>query len=197
MNTILTITVATAALAVTAAAPQTAAADILPPVVPAKLQAPAGSQPYLVGHAYGTQNYICLPAGKSGAVWTFFGPQATLFNDAGEQLTTHFLSPNPAENETPRATWQDSRDTSSIWAAAIASSSDPAFVAPGSIPWLLLEVVGSRYEAASGDRLVPTTVIQRVNTLGGVAPAAGCKLSTDVGKKVLVPYAADYYFYRR
>jgi uncharacterized protein DUF3455 len=42
-----------------------------------------------------------------------------------------------------------------------------------------------------------TTFIQRVNTSGGIAPATGCALSTDVGKKTLVPYAADYIFYRR
>jgi hypothetical protein len=197
MKTIRNLTFVTAVLAVTVAAPRAAGADIVPPVVPAKLQAPAGDRPFLVGHAYGTQNYICLPAGKNGAAWTFFGPQATLFSDEGEQLTTHFLSPNPDENGTSRATWQDSRDTSSVWAVAIAISSDPAFVAPGSIPWLLLEVVGSQYQPAWGDRLAPTTVIQRVNTLGGVAPATGCKLSADVGKKVLVPYTADYYFYRR
>jgi hypothetical protein len=48
----------------------------------------------------GTQDYICLPSG-----WTFFGPQATLFNERDEQIITHFLSPNPFEPGTPpRAT---------------------------------------------------------------------------------------------
>jgi hypothetical protein len=37
-----------------------------------------------------------------------------------------------------------------------------------------------------------TTFIQRVNTVGGVAPATGCAASTDVGKKSFVPYAAEY-----
>jgi len=41
-----------------------------------------------------------------------------------------------------------------------------------------------------------TTYIQRLNTTGGSAPSTGCALSTDVGSQVLVPYTADYYFYK-
>ena len=98
--------------------------------------------PYLMARAEGTQNYVCVPT-SSGHTWTFFGPQATLFGDGDQQVTTHFLSPNPAEGGTPRATWQHSGDTSTVWAAAIANSTDSSFVAPGAIPWLLLRVVGS------------------------------------------------------
>jgi len=35
-----------------------------------------------------------------------------------------------------------------------------------------------------------------VVTSGGVAPATGCAAVTDVGHKALVPYSADYVFYR-
>jgi hypothetical protein len=39
--------------------------------------------------------------------------------------------------------------------------------------------------------------VQRVNTQGGIAPAtAGCSQAADIGKKALVPYTADYVFYR-
>ena len=96
---------------------------------------------------------------------------------------------------TPRATWQHSRDTSTVWAMAIASSSDPAFVAPGAIPWLLLQVVGAQDGPTGGHKLTATTFIQRLNTSGGVAPSTGCAVSTDVGKKALVPYTADYFFF--
>jgi hypothetical protein len=43
-----------------------------------------------------------------------------------------------------------------------------------------------------------TTFVQRLNTSGGVAPApsTGCTQSTDVGKMALVPYTADYFFYK-
>ena len=36
---------------------------ITPPPVPANIQVPLGNTAFLVGHAVGTQNYICLPSG--------------------------------------------------------------------------------------------------------------------------------------
>jgi hypothetical protein len=178
--------------------PSLAAADIVPPLVPPPvpptLQVPEGHQVFLEEHAIGTQNYICLPSDASVA-WTFVGPQATLFNRWNRQRITHFLSPNPDENDMPRATWQHSLDTSSIWAMAIASSSDPSFVASGAIPWLLLQVVGAEPGPTGGDRLTETTFIQRVHTTGGVAPSTGCVEVTDVGQRAFVPYTADYVFY--
>ena len=145
--------------------------------------------------AVGTQNYICLPS-AAGVAWTFFGPQATLFKDNGGQIITHFLSPNPDESGTARATWQHSKDTSTLWAAAIASSSDPRFVAPGAIPWLLLRVVGDQPGPSGSDQLLETTLIQRLNTSGGMAPSTGCSRAADVGAKALVSYTADYVFYK-
>jgi len=179
------------AMAFMASLPQPSHAD----PVPNNIKVPDGNQVFLESHAVGTQNYICLPSG-SGFAWTFFGPQATLFNELDEQITTHFLSPNPEEGGTPRATWQHSQDTSTIWAKAIASSSKPGFVAPGAIPWLLLEVVGAQDGPTGGHELTATTFIQRLNTFGGIAPSTGCTLSTDVGKKALVPYETDYIFYK-
>jgi hypothetical protein len=38
------------------------------------------------------------------------------------------------------------------------------------------------------------TYIQRVNTVGGLAPEYA---GDYVGEEVRVPYAADYYFYRK
>src|SRR5262249_22167030 len=122
--------------------------------------------------------------------------QATLFKDNGKQLVTHFLSPNPDEKGMARPTWQDSNDTSAIWGAAIASSSDPRFVAPGAIPWLLLQVVGAENGPNGGDALSHTSFIQRLQTSGGIAPSGGCAVSADVGARALVPYTADYYFYK-
>ena len=81
---------------------------------PTNIQVPAGNEAFLEGHAVGTQNYVCQPSG-SGFAWTLFTPQATLFSDRARQVTTHFFSPNPFENGTIRATWQHSRDTSTVW----------------------------------------------------------------------------------
>jgi hypothetical protein len=169
---------------------------IAPPAVPATIQVPAGNVPYLLGHAQGTQNYVCLPAGASFA-WSLFTPQATLFSASDRQLTTHFFSPNPDENRAVRAAWQDSHDTSTVWASAFPPSFDPAFVAPGAIPWLLLETVGTQAGPRGGDELTITTFIHRVNTSGGSAPPTGCAAAADVGKRAFVPYTADYFFYKR
>jgi len=177
---------------VAAAAPKK---GIVVPPVPTNLQVPVGNSVYRVGHATGTQDYVCLPCPAtsptctaSGFIWTFFGPQATLFDDDDEQIITHFLSPNPFENGTPRVTWQDSEDTSKVWGMTIASVS----VQPDAIPWLLVQVVGAQDGPTGGDELSETTFIQRVNTVGGVAPTTAC----TVGMMALVPYSAEYFFYK-
>ena len=54
------------------------------------------------------------------------------------------------------------------------SPAEPDVVEPDAIPWLLLEVVGSEYGPTGGHRLTETTYIQRVNTIGGLAPSSGC-----------------------
>ena len=192
-------------LAVPGLLPPAAYADVTPPAVPANLQVPAGKA-FLVGHAVGTQGYICLPCPNaittaamcpaSGFAWAFIKPQATLFDDNNEQIITHFLSANPDEGDTPRASWQHSEDTSHVWAKAIANSSDPNFVEAGAIPWLLLQVVGSQSGRTGGDTLTGATYIQRLTTSGGAAPSTGCAQSTDIGSKALVPYTADYFFYK-
>jgi hypothetical protein len=149
------------------------------------------------GHAIGTQQYVCLPSGSTSA-WTFFGPQATLFKANNKQNITHFLSPNPFEDNSPRATWQDSKDTSTNWAkdptvaGNVLSSFDPDFVDPNAIPWLRL-LVDAQDGPTGGEKLSGTTYIHRVNTSGGKAPAGPCG---TIGGKLLVPYRADYFFYK-
>ena len=182
------------------------AKELTAPAVPANIQVPAGNKAFLVGHAVGTQDYICLPCPNpltsaatcpaSGFAFALITPQATLFDDANKQVTTHFFSPNPVEKGTIRPTWQDSLDTSTVWAKANASSSDSAFVAPGAIPWLLIAVVGAQNGPSGGDTMTATTFIQRLNTSGGVAPST-CNTSSDVGKEAFVPYKADYFFYKK
>src|SRR5512147_1755567 len=87
---------------------------------PAQITPPAGNTAFLVGHAKGTQGYVCLPtsAGASTASWTVNNarPEATLFTSIfGQdvQIITHFLSPDThpngnASNPVPfgSATWQ-------------------------------------------------------------------------------------------
>jgi len=181
-------------LAFAVALPLTAHAQIVTPPVPTDLEVPATNEAFLLGHGVGTQNYICQPGASVGRVaWTLFTPQATLFSDDAEQLTTHFFSINPDEPGTVRVTWEDSRDSSIIWARLLKS----APVNPDAIAWLKLEVVGRRVGPTGGDTLFGTTFVQRLNTEGGLAPLTGCDNPQDVGSKAFIPYTADYFFYRR
>ena len=167
------------------------------PALPATL-VPEGATPYLRTHALGTQNYVCVATG-SGLAWRFVGPQATLFVTVfgfEQQVTTHFLSPNPEEAGVARATWQGSFDSSRVWARATQIVDDPAIIGAGNIPWLLLQRVGGRRGPTGGSLLSQATWIQRIHTAGGVAPATGCSQSTDVGALALVPYSTDYVFFR-
>ena len=78
----------------------------------------------------------------------------------------------------------------------IRSSSDPNFVTPGAIPWLLLEAAVVGDGPTGGDKLLVTRFIQGVNTVEGKAPTTGCATPADIGKRALVPYEADYFFYK-
>jgi hypothetical protein len=170
------------------------------PPAPQNLQVPSGHVAYLKGSATGTQNYVCAP-GQNGPAWKFLGPEATLFltfpwinGEGRQQIATHFLSVNPADGKSG-PTWQHSIDTSAVWARAIANSTDPNYVAPGAIPWLLLEITGTQRGPMGGSALVRTTYIQRLKTSGGTAPGTGCD-EAGYGTFLLVPYTTDYYFYK-
>jgi Protein of unknown function (DUF3455) len=184
-------------LALTIALPQAAHAQIVtPPPVPADIQVPEGNEAFLLGRGVGTQNYACQPSASLGRVaWTLFTPQATLFSDLGDQLTSHFNSVNPDEDGIViRATWRDSQDSSTVWARATGSIPDPT--GSGAIPWVRLQMAGKQVGPNGGDTLAKTTFIQRLNTVGGSAPPTGCDLLTDVGRKAFVPYTADYFFFK-
>lgn len=196
-------TIAALVLASTAMAQNPFGGAIAPPKVPNDLEVPTGNIAFLRAHAEGTQNYLCM-ASATGLGWRFIGPQATLFlrypwinGEVRQQVATHYLSPNLVEEGTARPTWQSSFDTSAVWAKANATSSDPSFVAAGAIPWLLLEVTGSRRLPTGGNTLSHTTYLQRIDTTGGVAPSTGCTEAADIGTTAFVPYTAGYVFYRK
>jgi len=196
--------------------------DLKPPTVPAAIQVPAGNTAYILGHATGTQGYICLPS-TSGYAWSKTGsvngpsnnsrPDAILLTNKMKENITHFLSPNPmetspnpSENGQPRPTWQSVFDNSTIWGNKIGSinaGTDPSCPNTGSISCLLLQVVGSQAGPTGGTHLSVATYVQRLNTNGGSAPTSPqtgctecCAASTDVGNQLLVPYTADYWFYK-
>jgi len=183
-----------------------AAAQVTPPTTPDTIAVPAGNHAYLVGHAFGSQGYTCLPTATGGTAWNPTArPEATLFSDIFEaqfQIITHFQSIN--ENPKPgitaplsgNATWQSSLDSSRVWMVkvnGINAGSDPSSCPnSGSIQCLLLQSVGNKKGPLGGNLLANTTFIQRLNTNGGAVPTSAC----TVGQTELVPYTADYYFFR-
>ena len=176
-------------LALTAARSQPAQSSpsIKPPDVPGIIQVPAGNQLFRVAHAVGTQDYVCLSTGWASAA---YGPQATLFNENNEQILTHFLSAYPYGSAAFFPTWQDSRDSSIVWANPV---KDAKYTPdPSAIPWLLLKVVDTAAGPTGGDKMFSTTYIQRLNTTGGLKPTTTC----TEGDKALVPSTADYFFYK-
>jgi hypothetical protein len=172
--------VAVAAVAAIALAlAQAAIAAPSPPSVPTGIGVPAGNKVFLVGHAVGVQIYRC-DVTATGYGWTLVAPRADLYNDHGKLIATHFAGP----------TWQ-ANDGSYVKGQVV----NRATVDSASIPWLLLSATTTA-AGTDGDRLAGTTYVQRVATVGGIAPAAaGCNAGT-AGMVEEVPYLADYYFWK-
>jgi FtsP/CotA-like multicopper oxidase with cupredoxin domain len=140
------------------------------PSAPDSLKPPAGEHLRVHAHASGQQIYTC-----DGSKWILSGPDAKLFDEAGQQVGSHFAGP----------TWQWS-DGSRVTAKPIANATPD----PESIPWLLLTATSH-----TGDGVMKNvSSVQRLQTKGGKAPATGCDESHK-GAQARVPYTADYYFY--
>ena len=183
-----------------------AAAQVTPPTTPDTIAVPAGNSAYLVGHAFGSQGYTCLPTATGGTAWNPTArPEATLFSDifgSQFQIITHFqsINENPKAGvivpQSGNATWQSSLDSSRVWMVkvnGIDAGSDPASCPnAGSIQCLLLQSVGNKKGPTGGNLLANTTFIQRLNTGGGAVPTSFC----TAGQTQLVPYRADYFFFR-
>ena len=175
--------------------------NLTPPSVPDKLNAPIpeGSELFLFTHAFGTQDYVCAASG-SGVAFVLTTPEAVLFDNPGRRVVNHFFSPNPVEGGTIRATWQSTRDSSVFWGKLAASATfqtDPDFVAPDAIAWLTLGRAGVLVGVGGGRELSVATFVQRVNTVGGLAPSTGCSSPKDLGTTAFVPYEADYVFFSK
>ena len=134
-----------------------------------QLAAPIGST--LVIHAFGIGFQVYH---WNGVSWGAPTPAATIYADAGGngQIATHFAGP----------TWQSNSGSKVVGTVANRCTVDPA-----SIQWLSLTAV------PSGNGLFArVTFIQRLNTVGGLAPA---QAGTTIGQEARVPYTADYLFY--
>src|SRR5262245_30580089 len=124
----------------------------------------------LAFHAYASGVQIYRWTGSS---WVLVGPSAQLFADAGNNapVGTHYVGP----------TWE-SKSGSKVVGAVIDRCTPDA----NAIPWLLLGGVSSDAPGVFNG----ITRIQRVNTVGGLAPSAP---GAAVGDVVSVAYTAEYF----
>ena len=146
------------------------------PKVPKILRVPAGQTVLLKALGKGVQIYECkATAADPGKFdWTFKAPEADLTNKHGKKIGKHYAGP----------TWE-ANDGSKVIGEKKAEAPKP-----GAVPWLLLQ---AKTNEGTG-RFARVTYIQRVDTEGGVAPAAGCD-QAHVKTEARVDYRASYYFY--
>lgn len=147
--------------------------------VPANLKPGANESLAMILPAKGVQIYECRARkDQAGYEWAFVAPEADLFDASGKQVGRHYAGPS----------WE-AADGSKV-VGAVKERADAA--AANAIPWLLLSAkpVGSKGSFSN------VASIQRVNTVGGVAPKAGCS-QAEAGKAARISYTADYYFFNR
>jgi hypothetical protein len=140
------------------------------------LSPPAEARLLLRTVAEGVQIYTCT-AQAAAPVWTLKAPEAVLHDATGKQVVgKHFSGP----------TWQ-ANDGSTVVGEVAARADAPRGDA---IPWLLL-----RARSHSGAGLfAEIAFVQRIDTVGGLAPPGGCEPGT-LGSESRVPYSATYLFY--
>lgn len=147
--------------------------------LPDAVKVPAGNMVSLETVGVGEITYECRDkkdaAGQTE--WVFVGPKAVLNNRSGKAVGTYYGPP---------ATWE-ANDGSKFTGTQVAIS--PA--AAGNIP---LQLVKANPATGNG-AMTDVTYVQRVATVGGVAPKSPCSTTTK-GAKEIVKYQADYIFYK-
>jgi hypothetical protein len=145
--------------------------------LPAAVQVPAGHQVVMETVGSGDITYECkAKADMSGHEWVFVGPMAVLKDRSGKAVGSYFGPP---------ATWK-ANDGSAITGKQLA-------VAPAGTGNIPLQLVQANPATGMG-AMTGISHIQRVATMGGVAPASVCDMAA-VGKKETVRYQADYIFW--
>lgn len=145
--------------------------------VPAAVVPPAGQKAAMTWTGSGELTYECRAKADNASMfeWVFVGPDAKLADAKSKAaMGKYYAGP----------TWEAS-DGSKITGKQVAVA--PA--STGNIPFQLVKT-----DPGSG-AMKGVTYIQRVNTKGGVAPSQPCDKAMT-GKKMTVPYSADYVFYK-
>src|SRR3954468_12513551 len=79
------------------------AQNVTPRPVPGTLKVPEGNEAFLIGHAFGSQDYVCAASG-SGVAFVLTTPEAVLFDNPARRVINHFFSSKPSEGGRIRAT---------------------------------------------------------------------------------------------
>ena len=162
-------------LALGACASQMQAPEAPPAVTP-----PAGSKFSMTTVGIGEITYECrAKAGAADAFeWAFVAPVATLYGNNKAVVGKYYGGP----------TWE-AADGSKVTGKQLA-------VAPASSPQNIpLQLVQANPATGNG-AMTDVTYIQRLNTVGGVAPSAPCG-KPNAGARQQVKYQADYVFYKK
>ena len=148
--------------------------------VPAEVTPPAGNKAVLTLVGAGDLAYECKAvADKPGTfAWTFAGPNAKLLDANKKEVGKYYGGP----------TWE-SNDGSKVTGKQLA-------VAPGAAGSIPLQLVQANPATGKG-AMTDVTYIQRLKTVGGVAPATPACAAANVGAKTTVPYQADYVFFKK
>jgi FtsP/CotA-like multicopper oxidase with cupredoxin domain len=168
-----------AACAAVVLASAVGAAQAAEPGIPTDIQVTDGSKLFLEAHATGVQIYDCV-AVAGGYAWSPATPRADLYGANGKHIGIHYGGP----------TWE-AKDGSKV----VAKRDAGVTVDPTAIPWLRLSATPTS-AGPDGDRLAGTKWIQRVATVGGLAPAAADCSAATAGTRKEIPYSADYRFWK-
>jgi Protein of unknown function (DUF3455) len=147
-----------------------------PIAVPEAIKASANEKFAFALPAKGVQIYECKADTSGKFSWAFVAPEAELLDLHGKRSGKHYGGP----------TWE--LDDGSKTVGTVKQRADAP--AKGAIPWLLL----SAKPSGKTGQFSPVISLQRVNTLGGVAPETACAANNS-GAIARIPYTADYYYF--
>ena len=151
----------------------------IPPTdVPATLKVADGQALTAALHGTGVQIYECRASAQDPKrfTWIYQAPAAELSDRSGKDVGRHYAGP----------TWEG-YDGSKVVGDVVVRDNGPN---PNAIQWLLLRAKSNSGKGIFGK----TQSIQRLHTIGGIAPAASCD-ADHAGQRTRVAYSADYYFY--
>ena len=173
---------AVVALAACAANPMMAMSQVDNAALPEAVRAPAGTMQTMFTIGTGELTYECREKKDMAGMfeWGVVGPVATLKTKAGEVVGKYYAGP----------TWE-SVDGSKVTGKQLGVAPN----GPGNIPMQLVKADPAVPSSNGMGAMQGVSHIQRLQTVGGVAPTTACAMGNK-GERKAVAYQADYVFYR-